>query len=486
MSQYSNLIITNRGIQAYKKCLRENMSLTIAGVIAVQNSTFKKMTTEQIKNLSIENGDFNSLGKTAYMTLNTSDHDLQQHIETAIELHATIDNSGEIENGMTIDGIILITFDPGTGLSVPLAVSKAIDPEIIPPKKDDDITYTFTADLLLNVDRTDKISVKYSPNGLVKRKELEKHEEEADDKYAKKIDTYTKIETNKEIQNAKPKKLKWGTETNGGYINNPRDPQGEFNFGYDYDTLYLNPKKFLESITYSLVKDDYLLVSHAQLTQALKEYRAVKKISGLNPDSAGNVNLDGKYLSKNDHSVVKFGNIGDLEFKKGAVVPDGSVEPVPTLYYKNDAGNTTFLANVDMLNSISATKVDKTTFSEDLGKKVDKTDLDKKMDLKMDLKLTKIDSSNADKYNLNTDLIYKTAKEGRYDFASTIISEPLRLPEEVKSVPFYLQITNFDTFQEQVIVASNNLVPTIYRRIIGRNTTNKRTWYKFTGTAVEG
>ena len=91
----------------------------------------------------------------------------------------------------------------------------------------------------------------------------------------------------------------------------------------------------------------------------------------------------------------------------------------------------------------------------------------------------------AEKYGLNRDLIYKAAKEGRYDFASTVISDPLRLPEEVKSVPFYLQITNFNTFQEQVIVASNNFVPTIYRMFIENNTANKRTWYKFTGIPVE-
>lgn len=480
MSQYSSLIITNLGMQLYKKSLKASSTLIISSILAVQNNKFKTMSIEQLQNLNIENRDFGTLGKTADMMTSIADFDYNQPVETAMELSASIDNATGIENGMTIDGIVLVTDDPFSGNSIPFAVSKAIDPEIIPPKKDDDITYTFTADLLLNIDRTDKISVKYSPNGLVKRKELEKHEEEAADKYARKIDTYTKIETNREIQNAKPKKLKWGIEVNSGYLNNAGDPQGEFNFGYDKDALYLNPKKILESITYSLAKDDYLLVSHAQLTQALKEYKAVKKISGLNPDSIGNVNLDGKYLSKTDPSVVKFGNIGDLEFKKGAVSPNGLVGQFETLYYKND-GNTTFLANVDMLNAVSATKVNKFTLSKELDKKADKTDLDKKMDLK----LIRIDSSNAEKYGLNRDLIYKAAKEGRYDFASTVISEPLRLPEEVKSVPFYLQITNFNTFQEQVIVASNNFVPTIYRRFIENNTANKRTWYKFTGIPVE-
>ncbi|WP_242367712.1 hypothetical protein [Lactobacillus intestinalis] len=467
-------------MQLYKKSLKANSTLIISSILAVQNSKFKTMSIEQLQSLNIENGNFGTLGKTVEMMVNTPDFDYNQPVETAMELSASIDNATGIENGITIDGIVLVTNDPFSGDIIPFAVSKAIDPEIIPPKRDDDITYTFSADLLLNVDRTDKISVKYSPNGLVKRKDLEKHEEEADDKYARKIDTYTKIETNNAIENAKPKKLKWGIELNGGYLNNAGDPQGEFNFGYDKDALYLNPKKILESITYSLAKDDYLLVSHAQLTQALKEYKAVKKISGLNPDSIGNVNLDGKYLSKTDPSVVKFGNIGDLEFKKGAVSPNGPVGQFETLYYKND-GNTTFLANVDMLNAVSATKVNKSTLSEELDKKADKTDLDKKMDLK----LIRIDSSNAEKYGLNRDLIYKAAKEGRYDFASTVISEPLRLPEEVKSVPFYLQITNFNTFQEQVIVASNNFVPTIYRRFIENNTANKRTWYKFTGIPVE-
>lgn len=468
-------------MQLYKKSLKASSTLIISSILAVQNNKFKTMSIEQLQSLNIENRDFGTLGKTADMMTSIADFDYNQPVETAMELSASIDNATGIENGMTIDGIVLVTDDPFSGNSIPFAVSKAIDPEIIPPKKDDDITYTFTADLLLNIDRTDKISVKYSPNGLVKRKELEKHEEEAADKYARKIDTYTKIETNREIQNAKPKKLKWGIEVNGGYLNNAGDPQGEFNFGYDKDALYLNPKKILESITYSLAKDDYLLVSHAQLTQALKEYRAVKKISGLNPDSAGNVNLDDRYLSKTDSSVVKFRNTGTLEFSKGTVSPNGPVGQFESLYYNNDAGNTTFLANVDMLNAVSATKVNKSTLSEELDKKADKTDLDKKMDLK----LIRIDSSNAEKYGLNRDLIYKAAKEGRYDFASTVISEPLRLPEEVKSIPFYLQITNFNTFQEQVIVASNNFVPTIYRRLIENNTANKRTWYKFTGIPVE-
>lgn len=481
MSQYSSLIITNLGMQLYKKSLKASSTLIISSILAVQNNKFKTMSIEQLQSLNIENRDFGTLGKTADMMTSIADFDYNQPVETAMELSASIDNATGIENGMTIDGIVLVTDDPFSGNSIPFAVSKAIDPEIIPPKKDDDITYTFTADLLLNIDRTDKISVKYSPNGLVKRKELEKHEEEAADKYARKIDTYTKIETNREIQNAKPKKLKWGTEINGGYINNPRDPQGEFNFGYDYDTLYLNPKSFLESITYSLAKDEYLLISHAQLTQALKDYGAVKKISSLNPDSAGNINLDDKYLSKNDPSVVKTSDLMDLKFRKSTVVPNGVDRSFKTLYYTDQFNNCIDLANVDMLNAVSATKADKSTLSEELDKKANKTDLDKKMDLKV----TDIDTYNASKYNLNTDLFSQKALEGRYSFVTTAASQSLGIPKEVRFVPFYLQITNFDTFQEQVIVASNSLVPTIYRRIIGRNTTNKRTWYKFAGTPVE-
>lgn len=481
MSQYSNLIFTNIGMQMYKKSLSTSIPIMVSPVLAVQNSSLRTMSINQIQNLNIEDGNLDSLGKVAYMNVTNANFDFQQTLENPIEFSASIDNANGLENGMTIDGIVILTNDPSNGLFIPLAVSKAIDPEIIPPKRDDDITYTFSADLLLNVDRTDKISVKYSPNGLVKRKDLEKHEEEADDKYARKIDTYTKIETNNAIENAKPKKLKWGIELNGGYLNNAGAPQGEFNFGYDKDALYLNPKKILESITYSLAKDDYLLVSHAQLTQALKDYGAVKKISGLNPDSTGNVNLDYIYLGKNDPSVVKTRNPMDLKFGKSTVGPDGVDQLFKTLYYTDEFLNTFDLANVDMLNAVSATKADKSTLSEELDKKANKTDLDKKMDLKV----TDIDTYNASKYNLNTDLFSQKALEGRYRFVTTAASQSLGIPKEVRFVPFYLQITNFDAFQEQVIVASNSLVPTIYRRIIGRNTTNKRTWYKFAGTPVE-
>lgn len=397
MSQYSSLIITNLGMQLYKKSLKANSTLIISSILAVQNNKFKTMSIEQLQSLNIENRDFGTLGKTADMMINTADFDYNQPVETAMELSASIDNATGIENGMTIDGIVLVTDDPFSGNSIPFAVSKAIDPEIIPPKRDDDITYTFTADLLLNVNRTDKISVKYSPDGLVKRKDLEKHAEEAADKYARKIDTYTKIETNREIQNAQFKEVVfWDRWTRSDGLESSQ-PGGQF-----------GPRGTFELLDAGNKKEKVLKIYGNEL---------VKSLSGV-----------GVYPSK----------------KEG------------------------FLVNHKQLD-------------EDLGKKADKTDLDKKMDLKV----TNIDSSNADKYNLNTDLIYKTAKEGRYSFASTVISEPLRLPEEVKSVPFYLQITNFGAFQEQKIIASNNLVPIIYRRIIGTNVENKRTWYKFAGTPVE-
>lgn len=192
MSQYSNLIFTNIGMQMYKKSLSTSIPIMVSPVLAVQNSSLRTMSINQIQNLNIEDGNPDSLGKVAYMNVTNSNFDFQQTLENPIEFSASIDNANGLENGMTIDGIVILTNDPSNGLFIPLAISKAIDPEIIPPKKDNDITYTFTADLLLNVDRTDKISVKYSPDGLVKRKELEKHAEEADDNYARKIDTYYK------------------------------------------------------------------------------------------------------------------------------------------------------------------------------------------------------------------------------------------------------------------------------------------------------
>lgn len=173
MSQYSNLIFTNIGMQMYKKSLSTSIPIMVSPVLAVQNSSLRTMSINQIQNLNIEDGNLDSLGKVAYMNVTNSNFDFQQTLENPIEFSASIDNANGLENGMTIDGIVILTNDPSNGLFIPLAISKAIDPEIIPPKKDNDITYTFTADLLLNVDRTDKISVKYSPDGLVKRKELE-------------------------------------------------------------------------------------------------------------------------------------------------------------------------------------------------------------------------------------------------------------------------------------------------------------------------
>lgn len=397
MSQYSNLIITNLGMQLYKKTLKANSTLIISSILAVQNGKFKTMSIEQLQSLNIENGDFGTLGKRADMMINTPYFDYNQPVETAMELSASIDNTTGIENGMTVDGIVLVTNDPFSGDIIPFAISKAIDPEIIPPKKDNDITYTFTADLLLNVDRTDKISVKYSPDGLVKRKDLEKHEEEADDTYARKIDTYTKIETNREIQNAQFKEVVfWDRWTRSDGFESSQ-PGGEF-----------GPRGTFELLDAGNKKEKVLKIYGNEL---------VKSLSGV-----------GAYPSK----------------KEG------------------------FLVNHKQLD-------------EDLDKKADKTDLNKKMNLKV----TDIDTSNASKYNLNTDLFSQKALEGRYRFVTTAASQSLGIPEEVRFIPFYLQITNFDRFQEQVIVASNSLIPTIYRRIIGTNLANKRTWYKFTGIPVE-
>ena len=59
----------------------------------------------------------------------------------------------------------------------------------------EELTHRLHVDLYISINQSDNIVIKYTPDGLVEYNELEQHVELANNTYAKKVDVYTKVES---------------------------------------------------------------------------------------------------------------------------------------------------------------------------------------------------------------------------------------------------------------------------------------------------
>lgn len=204
MAKYSDLIVTNEGLQYLKNIMAINSALSIDRVIALQNKKIKDIPVDQLKNIKTtdyydeENNSFKERSAD-FQIIDYHYPNMGENVKNA--LHFTIELiNDELNDDLSVDAI-LVTVAGNTGEEI-FAIAKGEQPEIIPAHKDDDVTYTFTADLFLNIDRADKITVKYSPDGLVRQQTFEEHVKDADERYAEKAETYNKSEVNNMLKEA--------------------------------------------------------------------------------------------------------------------------------------------------------------------------------------------------------------------------------------------------------------------------------------------
>lgn len=80
-----------------------------------------------------------------------------------------------------------------------------------------------------------------------------------------------KGDIDKEIDDKRPTSLNFGTVENGQTFVNISYPDNQFQLAKHNKSLYLDPVSFIDSLTYKDKMSDNLLVSHAQLIEALRD-----------------------------------------------------------------------------------------------------------------------------------------------------------------------------------------------------------------------
>lgn len=361
MSEYNKLVITDDGLLALKNKLANlGSSLSISYIVASNDPKYLTMSKEQLQKESFITGDiiqgqinFNNQS-SAELTGNPDDHNYK-HFQvqfkndkddfinyndqeapiikkdfkiTAIFLEMVF-LSSEIPNGFYYNQQYVVEN---------FGIITAKDPEIIPaPKDGDDLTYVFNADIFLNIDRADKISVKYSEKGYITRKE-------ADESYVKIGDIYNKEEIDNKLKEVdKVKTVNNNQPDSKGNINintgvntiNHRHPSadGDIDLIQDKNVVTsIDSQKIKLSVgassdipdgqdksTIVFQKDfdgkDHFLASQNYVDAKLKNAGKVKSVNGVTPDASGDIKVDaGKVKTVSDVGPDSKGNI-DLDDK---------------------------------------------------------------------------------------------------------------------------------------------------------------------------
>lgn len=154
-----------------------------------------------------------------------------------------------------------------------------------------------------------------------------------------------KGDIDKEIDDKRPTSLNFGTVENGQTFVNVSYPDNQFQLAKHNKSLYLDPVSFIDSLTYKDKMSDNLLVSHAQLIEALR-------------DKADKEDINNAPFVKTDSSTPVTLNPGMTSTGK-------------TLIYKSPTGNPTddvYLATENDLNQKadkSSTYSKSETYSKD-------------------------------------------------------------------------------------------------------------------------
>ena len=199
----------------------------------------------------------------------------------------------------------------------------------------EELTHRLHVDLFISINQSDNIVIKYTPDGFVEYNEFAQHVANAEDVYAKKIDVYTKVESDNSFLTKSDAAATYTTKTE-------------------------NAKKANSSDVYTKTESDGRFARSATINGGTK----------VTPNSSGNLDLTvdlNNYATKEDvnkkanTSDVYTKTAADARFVRGAKVNDG-----PTVTPNSDGTLELNVPNPDLSNY--ATK-------EDVNKKANTSDV---------------------------------------------------------------------------------------------------------------
>lgn len=309
--------------QVYTPYKNSSGALDVAAVKANINKYFDK--TEALKNTApawvegilkskaVKQENKNTLNFALDFENTDFDHDVAAKYYGYTSWAELLDNMSEFN--IDAQSVALLAQDD-TGLEYVFAFAKIESDDSLkyPAALTTELTHKLHIDLFINITQSDNIIIKYIPEGLVEYSEFEQHVANAEDVYAKKIDVYTKVESDNSFL----------TKTDAAAT---------------YTTKTENAKKANSSDVYTKTESDGRFARSATINGGTK----------VTPNSSGNLDLTvdlNNYATKED--VNKKANTSDVytktasdgRFARSATI-NGGAKVTP-----NSEGNLALTVNV--------------------------------------------------------------------------------------------------------------------------------------------
>lgn len=190
--------------QVYTPYKNSSGALDVAAVKANINKYFDK--NEALKNTApawvegilksktVKQENKNTLNFALDFENTDFDHDVAAKYYGYTSWAELLDNMSEFN--IDAQSVALLAQDD-TGLEYVFAFAKIESDDSLkyPAALTTELTHKLHIDLFINITQSDNIIIKYIPEGLVEYSEFEQHVANAEDVYAKKIDVYTKVES---------------------------------------------------------------------------------------------------------------------------------------------------------------------------------------------------------------------------------------------------------------------------------------------------
>ena len=190
--------------QVYTPYKNSSGALDVAAVKANINKYFDK--TEALKNTApawvegilksktVKQENKNTLNFALDFENTDFDHDVAAKYYGYTSWAELLDNMSEFN--IDAQSVALLAQDD-TGLEYVFAFAKIESDDSLkyPAALTTELTHKLHIDLFINITQSDNIIINYAPEGLVEYNEFEQHVELANNTYAKKVDVYTKIES---------------------------------------------------------------------------------------------------------------------------------------------------------------------------------------------------------------------------------------------------------------------------------------------------
>lgn len=190
--------------QVYTPYKNSSGALDVAAVKANINKYFDK--NEALKNTApawvegilksktVKQENKNTLNFALDFENTDFDHDVAAKYYGYTSWAELLDNMSEFN--IDAQSVALLAQDD-TGLEYVFAFAKIESDDSLkyPAALTTELTHKLHIDLFINITQSDNIIIKYIPEGLVEYSEFEQHVELANNTYAKKVDVYTKIES---------------------------------------------------------------------------------------------------------------------------------------------------------------------------------------------------------------------------------------------------------------------------------------------------